>query len=421
MKWTLFVSAGRVPAAHGHARAKYLDRSEARARGRFATLAGLRRPLQVGLAVIALALGLPAESQAQTSGKIVFARATTFQDGTPRSSYLLRENADGSRLHVLTPNVPGTWDASPTWSPKGGLIAYTRHDAALDKRDIRVMTSGGGQDRQITSAPYDSHTPAWGPDGQIAFIYDSPDEDYGEPQSCVGIINPDGSAQQTNLFCPDRLQSDPPRVYRLDWSANGDFLYLSSQFHDQDAADYSVVYRVNARTGAAVELALETFEPLRDVPSFAPDGSAAVYCGNRDSSGLIKFDFNTGEETPLVDDGDALYCYAPLYSKDGSKVAFTRAMDSGGIQTYEVFVVDADGCNLRQLTTGHIDDLEYTAVEWSDDGKRLLLNRSFYTGYPDQQRSRRSLRMVDVHTRAMRALPAGYAYPGAWFEAPSAP
>src|SRR3954471_17396344 len=100
MKWTLFVSAGRVPATPGHELAKNLDQGEARARGRFAPLTDLRRPLQVGLTVIALALGLPAESQAQTSGKIVFARSTTFQDGTPRSSYLLRENADGSDMHV---------------------------------------------------------------------------------------------------------------------------------------------------------------------------------------------------------------------------------------------------------------------------------------------------------------------------------
>ena len=117
--------------------------------------------------------------------------------------------------------------------------------------------------------------------------------------------------------------------------------------------------------------------------------------------------------------GAALYCYAPLYSKDGSKVAFTRALESGGVQTYHVFVVDADGGNLRQLTTAQIDDLEYTAVEWSDDGKQLLLNRSFYTGYPNnQQRSRRALRMIDVDTRMMRPLPGGYAYPGAWFQAP---
>jgi Tol biopolymer transport system component len=418
MKWTLFVSAGRVSAAHGHGLAKDFDQGEARTRGCFAPLSGLRRPLQVSLAIIALALGLPAESQAQTSGKIAFARSTTFQDGTPRSSYLLRANPDGSGVHVLTRSVPGTWDASPSWSPKGGRIAYTRYDAALDKRDIHVITSQGGQDRQITSARYDSHTPAWGPDGQIAFIYDSPDV-FGDPRSCVGMVNPDGSAQQSKLFCPDQLQSNEPRVYRLDWSANGDFIYLSSQFHDLSDAMYSVVYRVDARTGAAVVLADVSFDPLRDVPSFAPDGSAGVYCGNRGSSGLIKFDFNTGAETLLVDDGDALFCYAPLYSKDGSKVAFTRALDSGGIQTYHVFVVDADGGNLRQLTTAKIDDLEYTAVEWSDDGKQLLLNRSFYTGYPNnQQRSRRALRMLNVDTKMMQPLPGGYAYPGAWFEAP---
>jgi len=56
----------------------------------------------------------------------------------------------------------------------------------------------------------------------------------------------------------------------------------------------------------------------------APDGSAAVYCGNRDSSGLIKFNFNTGAETPLVDDGGR-----PLLLR----TALFQGRQQGGIQS----------------------------------------------------------------------------------------
>lgn len=374
------------------------------------------------LALLALLLGASAASSAQTSGKIVFARSTEFSDGTPRSSRLWRSNADGSATHALTPRTAGTFDVSPTWSPLGGRIAYVRYDATLDKSDIRVMTSQGGQDTQITAGDHDFLYPAWGPTGRIAFVYNFPDEDFGDPQSCVGIINSDGGAQQTDLFCPPRLQSNPPRVYRLDWSTDGEFLYLQSQNHDLSGVTYSHAYRIEANTGAAVLLATTTFDVLRGVPSFAPDGSNAAYCGNiafdEIEGGLFRIDLETEEATALVEDGGALYCHAPLYSKDGSKIAFTRVLESGGVRTYHVFVVNADGSNLRQLTTAQVDDLEYMPVEWSDDGQWLLLNRSFFA---NGQRTRRVMRMVDVDTGAMQALPRGYAYPGAWFETSQSP
>src|ERR1044072_7168181 len=60
----------------------------------------------------------------------------------------------------------------------------------------------------------------------------------------------------------------------------------------------------------------------------------------------------------------------PRWSPDGKKVAF--ASDRGG--SYEIWTMDADGTNLRQLTFNSPPNTSFPV--WSPDGTRLLYRRS---------------------------------------------
>lgn len=64
----------------------------------------------------------------------------------------------------------------------------------------------------------------------------------------------------------------------------------------------------------------------------------------------------------------------PVFSPDGTRIAFARAV--GGPQTgqYDIYVMDAGGGNVRQLTTEPKDD-RYPA--WSPDGTKIA-----FRGYP---------------------------------------
>jgi len=64
----------------------------------------------------------------------------------------------------------------------------------------------------------------------------------------------------------------------------------------------------------------------------------------------------------------------PVFSPDGTRIAFARAV--GGPQTgqYDIYVMDAAGGNVRQLTTEPKDD-RYPA--WSPDGTKIA-----FRGYP---------------------------------------
>jgi hypothetical protein len=77
--------------------------------------------------------------------------------------------------------------------------------------------------------------------------------------------------------------------------------------------------------------------------------------------------------------------------------------------------MDADGGNVRQVTHARVDNLAYTAAQWSRDGTRVLLNQRTYLD-PSLLVPRYTLRLLDVASGRIAALPSGYAAAGAWLE-----
>ncbi len=128
-----------------------------------------------------------------------------------------------------------------------------------------------------------------------------------------------------------------------------------------------------------------------DSPSFSPDGSRLVYIGpaqNGPSDGLYITDLATGHATLLP--GTARGDSAPLWSPDGTRIAFTRGPASGLIGApgaYNLMITDVDGSNSRQLTAGENANF---AKAWMPDGTQLL--------YMVEERNGVSLQMMDVQT-----------------------
>jgi TolB protein len=102
-------------------------------------------------------------------------------------------------------------------------------------------------------------------------------------------------------------------------------------------------------------------------PSWSPDGQRLAYYSNREGSfGLYWLELASGIETRLTfGDGDELL---PRWSPDGERLAFI-ADDTLGRE--QVFVMNADGSQLRQLTWLAGRQLD---PAWAPDGQSLVFN-----------------------------------------------
>lgn len=102
---------------------------------------------------------------------------------------------------------------------------------------------------------------------------------------------------------------------------------------------------------------------------YAPDGTwlAAIAIAEDGGDQLVRVDLPSGTVTPLADVGNEA---SPAISPDGTQVAFA----SGNRPTpQQLFVVDADGANLRQLTA---DTAANAMPTWTPDGASLIFSRT---------------------------------------------
>jgi TolB protein len=75
---------------------------------------------------------------------------------------------NGFGLRNLTKS-PGSYDASPDWSPGGAYIAF-ESDRIGDQYDIYTMRADGSHVRRLTKSPANDILASWSPDGKkIAF------------------------------------------------------------------------------------------------------------------------------------------------------------------------------------------------------------------------------------------------------------
>jgi TolB protein len=96
-------------------------------------------------------------------------------------------------------------------------------------------------------------------------------------------------------------------------------------------------------------------------PDFSPDGKKVVYTTYRSDQGtigqtLVVYSIFTGQKFTLFSKGSLNS--APAWSPDGSKIAFT----SNSTGNAELFTVNSDGSNLRQLTFNRAID---TSPAWN--------------------------------------------------------
>jgi hypothetical protein len=105
-----------------------------------------------------------------------------------------------------------------------------------------------------------------------------------------------------------------------------------------------------------------------DMPAWSPDGASIAYKGiNNGSPSIFVMSADAFNQTPVT---SGHIDEAPTWSPDGTKIAFTRLVNFYGyLNKTQLFVVNADGTGLQQLTN---TPYNHDYPDWSPDGTKLV-------------------------------------------------
>ena len=218
-------------------------------------------------------------------------------------------------------------DITPAWSPDGRMLAYTSWRSSFP--DILVQSifelrepskpANGSAERQ-------NYLPAWSPDGtKLAFMSNRD----GNPE--IYVVNRDGTGMR-------RLTNHPENDVTPTWSPTGNQIAFTS-----NRSGSPQIWIMNADGSEPQRI---TGESWCDRPTWSPAPFNEIAYASRTGAGFdIKiFDFaNRGART--VTDGIGSN-ESPAFSPNGRHVAFTSTRAG----KEQIFVIDRDGKNLRQIT-----------------------------------------------------------------------
>jgi len=251
--------------------------------------------------------------------------------------------------------------------PENGKIAFTSNV------NISTAEADGSNLRRLTEGTYQDAGPIWSPDGTK--IYFTRLRSTGLTDALV--MSADGSNPRV-LYPADESHD---AYLSLTWSPDGaKFAFISNDDVYMRDADGSDQIRLT-NTPALAEMS----------PDFSPDGSQICFyrfnvAGTPSpTSGIYVMDVDGSDPTLLVQFDSQVTSTGCDWSPDGTKIAFpgqpfkVENLDESDILGYgirkamtklkeEVYVVNADGGSLTNLTSNPATDVD---PDWSPDGTKI--------------------------------------------------
>jgi TolB protein len=261
-------------------------------------------------------------------------------DDKPSTGEIFITDVNNRETVQLTHN--NVEEFSPSWSPNGQQIVYTRQDAAYNQQtqervitdSLRIVALDGSIDRELYICPASCGTPSWSPNGNRIAFYSSDWSTIGSadlPPSQINLINADG----TELVGLTLNTSGPigPK-----WSPDGRQIAFKDTKHNQIRitdvqSKVETTFNINDLKASALPL---TWSPDQTGILFSaidPDqGRRRLYFLHFADQAITPF-FNTGSQFPL----DAI---EPDWSPDGRKLVFI-------VYNNQIYIADLSELKLR--------------------------------------------------------------------------
>ncbi len=237
-------------------------------------------------------------------------------------------------------------DRNPRLSPDGTRLAF--NVVVEGPEQIFVSEPDGSNRRQVTTEGNNGR-PAWSPDGsRLAF-----QSDRGGSFD-VYTMAADGTDVR-------RITHDPSSDWGATWSPDGTRIAFNS---DRDGS-YDI-YSVKVDGTDVVQLTHTNGSDFD--PAWSPDGKRIAFTSDQGAG-----DF---EVVSMAEDGSDLRrltdaegsSYMPAWSPDGTSIAFATNRDGD----LEVYVMNADGTDQRNLTRNPGLEDGWLGPSWSPDASAIL-------------------------------------------------
>ncbi len=255
----------------------------------------------------------------------------------------------------------------PSWSPHGNRIAYWRiriPGRGLGQRDIWTVPATGGEPSPVTDdAPLD-WSPVWSADGK--FLYFSSDRG--------GSLNlwrvPIDEASGKTLGPPEAVTTPSAFLGHFSFSADGTRLAFESRVMDANVQKLAVDSTTETVPGTPVQLTTGS-RPWLYV-DVSPDGEWLVLAPQFMKEDLYVTRIGSTDIRQLTDDPDR--DRMPRWAPDGKTIAFYSDRED---QNYNLWTIRADGSG-RQRVSFLAGGGYYPS--WSVDGRRLAGSQGITQG-----------------------------------------
>ncbi|MCE5249496.1 BamA/TamA family outer membrane protein [bacterium] len=158
----------------------------------------------------------------------------------------------------------------------------------------------------------------------------------------------------------------------LTWSPDGTMVSFAAKTGERDAIHIKKV----EDGGYDREIKLDMDAVYS--PSWSPDGSKILFCAIKNGKlDIFTVEIKTGAVVRLTD--DFFDESTPRWNSDGTKIVFSSDRFDPPYEfrlnnisdSYDIFIMDADGSNIRRITTNPYND---TDPSWSPDDKNIVFS-----------------------------------------------